>query len=87
MIKKKFRSLKPLTSPLVAAVKWLIFFSTSHTLNLMRLKVMDDMENIVLITFSDVLQDCGKVLGYSSLMFILLPGSQTFILKKKSILL
>lgn len=44
---------------------------------------MDDMENIVLITFSDVLQDCGKVLGYSSLMFILLPGSQTFILKKK----
>lgn len=44
---------------------------------------MDDMENIVLITFSDVLQDCGKVLGYSSLMFILLPGSQTFTLKKK----
>lgn len=46
---------------------------------------MDDMENIVLITFSDVLQDCGKVLGYSSLMFILLPGSQTFILKKKKV--
>lgn len=46
---------------------------------------MDDMENIVLITFSDVLRDCGKVLGYSSLMFILLPGSQTFILKKKKV--
>lgn len=47
---------------------------------------MDGMENIVLITFSGVLQDCGKVLGYSSLMFILLPGSQTFILKKKKLI-